>query len=733
MVCYLCKLLVEWDNSFKINFLYKDNMKIRNFVVSALAAAVALVSCNPQEENLGMPSIKIGESAVEFTSEGGEKQLTITATRDWMADWDADWLVVSPESGSASADAQTVTVTALSNTGMDRSADVKFTIGMASKTLKVTQAGPGGSAEALIVYYNDYDKEEAEKTYGSGSSWPYLDQFDGWMNETGTGAENVEYAFSGMSARSNSTSDSDYSDYAGSGKNNMFFGKSAYLATKNIALGGATDFTLTFGTEKYSQDNGSVFTKSEYHIFVSNDAAKWVEITDYSFAGEGTEGRWNIATADFSVPAGTENLSICIKVDVASSYRMDDFKLVISEGGAEVDFSKGVEMDFTAGGSTGGGSTTVPESKGKKTVEEFIAAADNSNYYELTGTVSGFNPTYCSFDLTDATGKIYVYSVLDASKSEWTSKISNGGTITIYGKYLYYEQKSQHEVVDAYIVSFKTDGSGSEGGNESEKPASLTKATVAEFLAAAEDDTWYELTGEIISIAKEDYGNFTIKDATGEVYIYGMTNGWVGHNDKSFSKIGLKVGDTVTLGTLRGSYQGTPQGGGNPVPAYYISHVPGEGGETPAPPSGEAGEYEPQGVTWTLGEKAYDNTSGSNAQTGTVNGVSVANMLKLGTGSLTGDAVLHVAAGTKKLGFYCVAWKGKTASVKFSVDGNEVTTITPAANTGATGNPPYTSITVTDSDYYEVALPEGATDIKVETLDSANGRVIFIGLKAITE
>ena len=119
-----------------------------------------------------------------------------------------------------------------------------------------------------------------------------------------------------MSARANSTSDSNYSDYPGSGKNNMFFGKSAYLATKNIALGGATDFTLTFGTEKYSQDNGSVFTKSEYHIFVSNDAAKWVEITDYTFAGEGTEGRWNLATANFSVPAGTENLSICMQVDV---------------------------------------------------------------------------------------------------------------------------------------------------------------------------------------------------------------------------------------------------------------------------------------------------------------------------------------------------------------------------------------------------------------------------------
>ena len=710
-------------------------MKLKNLFWGALASLAVFAACEEPEQNLGTPDIAVSATEMTFEAAGGEQTLTVTATRDWMVETDADWVVVSPESGAASAEAQTVTVSVLENTGLDREVDLKFTIGMKSKYLTVSQAGPGGSAEALIVYYNDYDKEVAEKTYGSGSSWPYLDQFDGWMNATGTGSANVEYAYSGMSARANSTSNSNYSDYEGSGNNNMFFGKSAYLATKNIALGGTTDLSLTFGTEKYSQDNGSVFTKSEFHIFLSNDGNKWVELTDYSFAGEGTEGRWNIASAEFSVPAGTESLSICMKVDVASSYRMDDLKLVIADkAGTSVDFSNAVEMDFTAGGNTGGGSTTKPESKGKKTVAEFIAAADTQNYYELTGKVSGFNPTYCSFDLTDDSGKIYVYSVLDASKSEWTSKISNGGTITIYGKYLYYEQKSQHEVVDAYIVSFTSDG-GSTGGGENEgKPASLVKATVAEFLAAAEDDTWYELTGEIISIAKEDYGNFTIKDATGEVYIYGMTNGWVGYNDKSFSKIGLKVGDTVTLGSLRTSYQGTPQGGGSAVPAYYISHVPGEGGgETPAPPTGEAGQYEPQGVTWTLGEKAYDNTSGTNAQVGTVNGEQVNNMLKLGTGSLTGDATLHVAAGTKKLGFYCVAWKNKTAQVKFSVGGSEIATIEPKANPGATGNPPYASINVTASDYYEVELPSGTTDIKVETLDSANGRVIFIGLKAITE
>ena len=927
-------------------------MKIRNLFLAIIASMAAFIACQEEEVNLGTPNIVLSDTEMNFESAGGEQTLTVTASRDWMVETDADWVVVSPESGLASADAQTVTVTVLENKGLDRSVDVKFTIGMKSKYLTVSQAGPGGSAEDLIVYYNDYDKEVAEKTYGSGSSWPYLDQFAGWQNQTGTGAANVTYSYSGMSARANSTSDSNYSDYAGSGNNNMFFGKSAYLATKNIALGGATDFTLTFGTEKYSQDNGSVFKNSEFHIYLSNDGNKWVEFTDYTFAGGEIEGRWNVASAAFSVPEGTENLSVCMAVDVASSYRMDDLKLEISETeGTAVDFSNAVEMDFTAGGSTGG--SGVPESKGKKSVAEFIAAADKSSYYELTGKVSGFNPTYCSFDLTDDSGKIYVYSVLAESKAEWTSKISNGGTITIYAKYEYYEPKDQHEVIDAYIVSFtdggdnpgggddnavvyyndydkevaeKTYGSGSSwpyldqfagwqnqtgtgaanvsysysgmsaranstsdgsysdyagsgknnmffgksaylatynialggktdflltfgtekysqesgsvfknsefhiylsndgnkwvefkdysfaggntegrwnvasaafsvpagtqnlsvcmavdvassyrmddlkletsatagtvvdfskgvekdfseggstgGGNENDgKPSNLKKVTLAEFLDAPESsDTWYELTGEITSIAEGNaYGNLYINDGTAEVYIYGLTNGWVGYNDKSFGSIGLKVGDTVTLGSLRGSYNGQPQGGGSKVPAYYISHVSGEGGnqgggDDPTPPSGEAGEYDPQGITWTLGSSAYDNTSsGSSAQSAVVNGVEVNNLLKLGTGSKVGDATLHVPAGTKKLGFYCVAWNKKTAQVKFSVGGKEITTIEPAANTGAAGNPTYT-ITVSSSDYYEVEMPStDAADVKVETLDPANGRVLFIGLKAITE
>lgn len=721
-------------------------MKLRNFIYGLMAVA-GFAACQPEDTNLGVPDIEVSAEEMSFDAAGGEQTLTVTATRDWMVDSDYDWVVVSPESGKASSAAQTVTVTVLENTGMDRTADLKFTIGMKSRYLTVSQAGPGGSADALVVYSNDFDKTKAEK--GSNGWATYLDSFEGWLNATGSGVETVTYGFDRMTARTNSGNGSagSYSDYVAlgaSGMNYLWFGSGTpYFAVKNITLPeGKTNFTLSFGTERYLYEaTDNTFNWNEFKAYISADGKKWVKLVCDFAGGVLPNGRWDLAMSTFTVPAGTSSLYVYFVSSLGSAYALDDLKLVQSaEAGKTVDFASGEEFevgDNTTGGNTGGGET-APESKGKKSVAEFINAADTQNYYELTGKVSGFNPTYCSFDLTDDSGKIYVYSVLDASKSEWTSKISNGGTITIYGKYLYYEQKSQHEVVDAYIVSFNGDGGSSDGGEQEGKPESLVKATVAEFLAAEEStEVWYELTGEITSIVTGNaYGNLYINDGTGEVYIYGLTNGWVGYNDKSFDSIGLKVGDTVTLGTLRGSYNGNPQGGGSQVPAYYISHEAGEGGseEGGNDNPGEAGEYEPQGVTWTLGEKAYDETSGNNAQNGTVNGVSVNNMLKLGTGSAVGNATLHVAAGTSKIGFYCVAWKGKNAQVKFSVDGTEVTTIEPSSNAGATGNPPYASITVSSSDYYEVTLPsKDVTDIKVETLDPSNGRVIFIGFKAITE
>ena len=91
----------------------------------------------------------------------------------------------------------------------------------------VTEEAGGGEdpTPGEAVYFNNFDKETATQTYGnSNNSWPFLDQFEGWKNETGTGIATVTYDFSAVSARANSASSGSYSDYSGSGSNNLFFG-----------------------------------------------------------------------------------------------------------------------------------------------------------------------------------------------------------------------------------------------------------------------------------------------------------------------------------------------------------------------------------------------------------------------------------------------------------------------------------------------------------------------------
>lgn len=89
-----------------------------------------------------------------------------------------------------------------------------------------------------------------------------------------------------------------------------------------------------------------------------------------------------------------------------------------------------------------------------------------------------------------------------------------------------------------------------------------------------DDTTWYELTGVIASQPEEHYGNFFMTDDTGYIYVYGLCEKKVDRNDQSFSKLGLKPGDKVTIMTLRSEYNDAPQAGGT-VPAYFVSKQEG--------------------------------------------------------------------------------------------------------------------------------------------------------------
>ncbi|MEE1407742.1 MAG: BACON domain-containing carbohydrate-binding protein [Bacteroidales bacterium] len=390
------------------------------FIMSVAALAFAATACDDKKEDLGAPSVEVEKSEISFEKTGGTETVQVTATRDWKATTEQDWISIGPKEGEASSKAVTVEIKVMENTGVDREGSVKFDIGFGSKTLTVKQKGTGSVAD-MTVYKNNFDKAEATKTYGTGTSWPYLDQFDGWKNATGTGAGSEEYSFKAMSARANSTSNSNYSDYAGSGSNNLFFGSNAYFSVTGIKLQSATDYSLTFGAEKYSQDNGSLFKHNEFHVYVSNDGAKWVEL-EYSFPNGDKEGRWDLATSNFTVPSGTTTLGIYVKVDVASSYRLDDLCLAVaSSAGTVIDFSKGVDLG------TGGGDNPGPATEMK--ISEVLSSPSGTAAI-VTGTVAA---TYQrGFVITDGADYLLVYDGTKcAAKEKDNVKVS--GTTSEYG------------------------------------------------------------------------------------------------------------------------------------------------------------------------------------------------------------------------------------------------------------------------------------------------------------
>ena len=77
--------------------------------------------------------------------------------------------------------------------------------------------------------------------------------------------------------------------------------------------------------------------------------------------------------------------------------------------------------------------------------------------------------------------------------------------------------------------------------------------TCAEVLAGLDGDT-YQVTGTITKLTNTTYGNWYIKDETGEVYVYGTLD--ASGAEKNFSSLGLGEGDLVTIQGPKKTYNG---------------------------------------------------------------------------------------------------------------------------------------------------------------------------------
>lgn len=741
-------------------------MRIRTLISGSLALAAMLFaqSCGDKNEPEGLPEINLSKNVIEFQQEASSETIKVASTRQWFLSNCPEWIAVDPESGK-DPNGMDVTISVLGNTGLDREAALKFSIGYDTKTLTVKQKGTGSAAD-LVVYHNDFDKTDAVK---SEDGWKtYLDSFDGWKNETGSGLSSIDYAFNGMSARQTSSgaSNGTYSDYPGSGKNYLWFAKENYFQVKNITLPENTvNYVLSFGSERNQyQAADNTFKHDEFLLYVSNDGQKWVAL-EYAFPNGDKSRRWDLASTKFTVPDGTKSLYVYMTATVASAYMVDDLDLsVAAEAGTVIDFSKGVDLG------TGGGETPEP-TPGAGTIAEIAAGAENAAIDLKDVLVTGV--TLKSYVITDATGSILVFANADP-------KVKVGDKINVTGTTGKHNGLMQITTPTATVVS---------SGNAVSYPAplELTEAKMKEDAPTAV--TYVSFTGTVKksgNFYNIFVGSYTAKDLSCSYYTGNMeefvgsdikVEGWYVGGNPHYQVVATKVEEvvsdtpkfSVSTETLtakaadksvsfdvRGNVKWTVA---SDNAAYKVSPESGDGNGTVTVSFAEnttdkdvtvkltvsttaevatksytvtlthkgvsaAGTEDfSSSVEWTLGTNAYSDKA-------TINGVEDVPVLKIGTSKKAGDATLKIPAGTTKVSFYGVAWKGKTATIKASVGETQVATQALTANVGATSNSPY-KLTVEDTDKYTITLPaklETDTDVTVTT--TTNARAILFAIRA---
>lgn len=495
-------------------------MKYKSLFALAAASLTMLFAC--QKQDLGPEKVSIDSSTIPVVVPvaGGTYTLQLTATVDWtLRNYDSSvksWLSVEPSSGKAAADPQTITINVGPNEdGAARKVDLEFHGNpLAKDNLTIEQDG------TLV------EDGTAENPYTVATA---LDMADGsgWTNDN----------------------------------------PSKELHVKGIVT----------RIEEYQLDGyGSI------SYYISDDGSENNEM--YVFGGYNFDGKR--FTSEEDLVKGDE-VVICGQIVVYNgTVEFKDHNYLVLRNG------KGPEVVPPAE-PVGDGSRENPYNVSgvMKYYEDNGWSADNkspeiyakgkiSYVVKFDGSYGSIN-YYISDDGT-SNNEFYVYAGYNFNDTKFSGKedLQAGDEVVIRGKITTYNGAPQFDKHN-YLVSLngETSGGGEEPEPEIEEPTSATPISIEDFLAKEVNTTdWYELTGTILNIESgngEKYGNFTMSDDSGSVYVYGLVKEWAdGRNDQSFSQIGLEVGDIVTIWTLRAEHSESPQAGGN-IPAIYKKHEDG--------------------------------------------------------------------------------------------------------------------------------------------------------------
>ncbi|MBM6993594.1 MAG: BACON domain-containing protein [Prevotella sp.] len=502
-------------------------MKIKNIIPAFIAAiALLVVGCTDDDNITLLDNVQVSSSYISLPLDGGSSSFTVNAKGDWklekvMTKKDSvKWLTLSDTIGTAG---QTeVTLTAPSTLD-GRSAELLLTCNGQTQHINVIQGVATISSATCAEVIAGPDSKSykvtgtvsaiANTTYGN---W-YLTDNTGTIYIYGTlDAKGAEKNFSSLGLEVGD-------EVTVSGPKTTYGSVVELVNVTVVEINKSLIKVDSVENEKLPVEGGE-FTayltcKGEgVSVDIPEDASSWLSISSIQSAGTNAVVKFKAAAND----GGDRSTTLTFHTtDGSKDYTS---QTTLTQAGAIVDAS----------------------------VADFIAAAVSTTSYRLTGIISKVvDAAKGNVYIKDYSGEVYAYKLADVS----AKGLKEGDIVTVVGQRGDYKGTSQ-------LTS---------GTIEAVNP--VTTATIAEVLAKADDTSkFFMVTGTITNIANTSYGNLTLKDATGEIYVYGTYPGYGATGDARkgvVDAMGLKVGDELTVIAAKSSYKGTAQ----LVNGFYFSHV----------------------------------------------------------------------------------------------------------------------------------------------------------------
>ena len=656
--------------------------KIFGFILSAAALVFATTACEDKKEDLGAPSVTLSPSEITVEMAGGSETIELTATRDWkttISDEDAKWISVLPTSGSASANPVKIEVKVLENTGFDRSGSVTFDIGFDSKKLTVNQAGTGKIEGVIggIAAGNENESVEVKDVLVTGVTTQSIVITDP------TGSILV-FAKGDPGAKVG-----DKVNVTGTtGKHNGLM----QIASPTITVVSSGN-TVTYPTPTtIDASNVTSFSSSVVSFVTFKGVPKKSGTYTNIYIGD-------VTTKDLSLSyyPGDLNSLLDKEIEVKGWY----------VGGGSHYQIVATNVNGTDITGTDGGSDTPDVPGVKMTLAQMLTADRNAGTVVESDEVLVGAITTKGYVATDGTSSIYVYQ-------ESTPTVKVGDKVTFKGTLTDY-----YKVAEILNPKTTTVSSGNSVTYPTAKDINSTFDTYTSTFAE-----YVTFTAKVVK--NGNYTNFVVDGATAR---QGALSSAPSALYSTFGE-GDKVQVTGYFNTINESKEPNLL---NVIAVEVKVLEKGEGGgDTPGGDTPAEGEFVSNINNWTKGDAAY-------IEKANINGVADIDVLKLGTGKKVGTATMVIPAGTKKVSFYGLAWKGKTSSVSFEVEGQAVgSAIGLTANDGCSNTAPYTITGVTTASKHTIdvsalngdnALASDVT-ITVTSVKGSDCRAVLFGIKA---